>query len=256
MSHMTDGSVRLTRCIFGRLCNFCHISNDWAAADVFVNRTGEGCASPQVGSTLPHHANLFRVLATSAALYFCHSHVWKVTLLAPRLPLTVTASTNVWFSVSGEKWAERIHRAFPRLFGHGVFCPSCLVYFSFVIYSVTSQIMCWLMVLYCLACPRSLCRWNPVSPHDCRTLGSREGHLESQGVERCLPSFYFRHNLSPRLDLKVQRSRNRRSDCPIRSELAVNVEMKQIPKRRKDFSIFFITAAKDLWLQSAVPQVV
>lgn len=112
-----------------------------AAADVCVNRTGEGCASPQVRSPPPHHPTLFRVLATSAALYFRHSHVWKVTLLAPRLPLTVTASTNVWFSVSGEKWAERIHRAFPRLFGRGVVVPAAL-FISPLLFTVSLLRLC------------------------------------------------------------------------------------------------------------------
>lgn len=203
MPHMTDGSVRLTQCIFGRLCNFCHISNDWAAADVFVNRTGEGCVSPQVSSPSPHHPTLFRVLATSAALYFRHSHVWKVTLLAPHLPLTVTASTNVWFSVSGEKWAERIHRAFPRLFGRGVVVPAAFLFLlCYVQCHFSDYVLIDGIVPSCMS-PLPVPLKPYVSPHDCRTLGSRERRLESQGVERCLPSFYFRHNLSPRLDLKV-----------------------------------------------------
>lgn len=170
------------------------LTNDLSAADVFSNRTGEGCTSPQVSSLL---SPIFRVLPTSAALYFCHSHCLKGHTSGPRLPFTVTASTNVWFVVSVEKWAEQIHGVFLLLFFGVALLSRAALFISALSLTVTSQIMCWLMALSPLACFPCLDRQNRCVPALLQDIREQRDTPGVRGDEWCLPSFYFLHNSSP-----------------------------------------------------------
>lgn len=145
----------------------------------------EGRASPQVSSLLSHPHHLYPHRHFPCPCNLCSSLFPSLTCLkghtfGPRLPFTLTATTNVWFAVSGGKWAEQIHQAFPWLFGRDGVIPAALFIspLSLTVSLLTLRADWWHCTLPHVPSP-----WTAetaVSLHYWRTLASRETHLQSK----------------------------------------------------------------------------